>query len=840
MAWILICPECENRFEADSDTDLKQNISCPSCRKISPPDEFNVLMFCPECRTKLAIPLDMIQENELHCPKCRSDFSVNTGLSLDTDLSTESTFFADAEQLVKSKRILEDGAFFDKFKIIRLLGRGGMGEVYLAEHLLLKRYNALKIMKNTGSDPLFIKRFIREGKLANRIQHPGLISVFDIGHDAKTDCFFIAMEYVDGVDMGHVLKERHLSEKEILDTVLKVLEPLKVLEANKIVHRDIKPSNIMINSDGQVKLADFGIAKVDNREYGEFTLTQENSVFGTPEYASPEQCRSSHDVDTRSDIYSLGATMYHLAARKPPFAGDTVMAVMLNVIQHDPVPLRSIDKSISGGFAELVHDMMQKAPALRPQSIAELEERIRKVYGHAGKIRRLKKSAGEFGRRSKKVFRRIIALIILGALGYGGFSLVTSEKFRPVLKAVLTEARKEKHEEAVPEIKSVPADVKQPSVIANGGTAPEPAVPEKAESISEPVTQNTIVGTPAQQTENFMPVVQGLSVDGLDVDTSGKDQAAFSKAAAVKKSAGKTPDMDIKATGDALCALLAAGASPDSADPEGATALHYGARRNNTEDIRNLLAAGADVNRTDKMGQTPLVWAVKYGSAAAERLLREASANGDIPDFSGSTAENYRAQGEFVRAVLNEDIKTLRSMNRSMVNPDMELPDGKTPLQRACYTLNISLAHTLLDCGADVNFAGNGFAPLQMCFISFRPTLANETREDSQFINSHCNDGGLDCNLAIFKLLLSRGADPNVAPVGHKAKSILYCLAEGDFNNDAQIRFVPEYVKVLEKYGDWNRYDGKWILEKIRSDSSLLGSQPVPSKESAKPKNIDF
>ncbi len=416
MAWILICPECENRFEADSSADLRQEICCPACRKFSPPEEYSVLMFCPECHTKLAIPLDMLQESELQCPKCRAVFSVDTSLSLNTDLSVETTFFADAGQVMKSKQMLEEGAFFDKFKIIRLLGKGGMGEVYLAEHLLLKRQSALKVLKNSGDDPVFIKRFIREAKLANRIQHPGLISVFDIGHDIKTDYLFIAMEYVEGFDVGGILKERTLSENDILGIALEVLEPLKVLERERIVHRDIKPSNIMITTEGKVKLADLGIAKVENSEYGEFTLTQENSVFGTPEYASPEQCRSSHNVDIRSDIYSLGATMYHLAARKPPFSGDTAMAVLLNVMQQEPVPLHELDRNISVGFSDLVQDMMRKEPSQRPGSIAELEERMRNVNSRSGKFIRAKKYAGTFFKNRKKTIRVAVELVIFALL----------------------------------------------------------------------------------------------------------------------------------------------------------------------------------------------------------------------------------------------------------------------------------------------------------------------------------------------------------------------------------------------------------------------------------------
>jgi serine/threonine protein kinase len=152
------------------------------------------------------------------------------------------------------------------------------------------------------------------------------------------------------------------------------------MEENKIVHRDIKPSNIMINSKKEVKLADLGIAKVDSSTFeGELTLTQDNLVFGTPDYASPEQCRSSHNTDSRSDIYSLGATMFYMVTGVPPFRGENAMDTIVKVI-NEPLPdILQLEPNISSEFKQLINDMMAKSPTNRPQTITELQTRIFQV-----------------------------------------------------------------------------------------------------------------------------------------------------------------------------------------------------------------------------------------------------------------------------------------------------------------------------------------------------------------------------------------------------------------------------------------------------------------------------
>ena len=381
MSLVIRCPNCKGHNELEEEDLTSSTLNCPLCHVNNPIEEYSVMTFCPHCHQKLAIPADMIYENELYCAKCDRPFNPNTSISLSSsnidDYETEVTMYSGQEE---NNQLYHAGDYFDKYQIISLLGKGGMGEVYLAKHLLLNKEVAIKIMLASAAakNPVTAKRFIREAKIANQINSSNIVKVYDAGLDQKSNQLFISMEYVDGKNLSQLLAANGVfSETDTLKITFEVCNALEEMEKAGIVHRDIKPSNIMVTNSGIVKLADLGIAKANNSQIQEeLTLTANNIVFGTPNYASPEQCKSSHHTDTRSDIYSLGATMFCMVTGIAPFNGTNPVDTMFKVIHEEPENLLACAPNLTPDFVKLIYDMIAKDPIKRPQTINDLKNRI--------------------------------------------------------------------------------------------------------------------------------------------------------------------------------------------------------------------------------------------------------------------------------------------------------------------------------------------------------------------------------------------------------------------------------------------------------------------------------
>src|SRR5262245_53656526 len=220
------------------------------------------------------------------------------------------------------------GQTLGEFFVRRLLGRGGMGEVYEADQTALQRRVALKVLREElVNDPTYLQRFQAEARTIARIQHPNIVSVITIGEREGTH--FMAMEFVDGRNLrDHIARQGALEEKDAVAILKKTAAALQRAHEEGVVHRDVKPENILItrrtpNRPSEVKVADFGRAR---RMAGDVSVTQSGMTMGTPLYMSPEQIRGQ-TVDPRSDVYSLGVTAYHMLAGEPPYSGETPMAV---------------------------------------------------------------------------------------------------------------------------------------------------------------------------------------------------------------------------------------------------------------------------------------------------------------------------------------------------------------------------------------------------------------------------------------------------------------------------------------------------------------------------------
>lgn len=269
---------------------------------------------------------------------------------------------------------LQKGDMIDKYCIERCLGSGGMGAVYLVRHKQLNALRAMKVLHSSAAeeDPEFRERFIREAKFAAKIQHPNIVSVMDVELESDSGFSYIVMEYIEGQTVADILQRGPISEKQAIHIIIEAAKGLAYAAENGIVHRDIKPANLMITKTGEVKLADMGIAKNLNHTGNTISLTMEGTMIGTPAYASPEQCRCARDVDTRADIYSLGATLYEMLTGKAPFSGKNEFDVIAKVLKRMPVPIEQLAPNTKPGIIKLVRKMMAKDPADRPQTMLDL------------------------------------------------------------------------------------------------------------------------------------------------------------------------------------------------------------------------------------------------------------------------------------------------------------------------------------------------------------------------------------------------------------------------------------------------------------------------------------
>src|SRR6201993_4119532 len=233
----------------------------------------------------------------------------------------------------------------DRYELDGVVGRGGMAEVYRARDLRLDRTVAVKTLRaDLARDQTFQARFRREAQSAASLNNPSIVAVYDTGEDPASGVPFIVMEFVDGRTVRDLLIEGHrLLPERTLEIVSGVLRALEYSHQAGIVHRDIKPGNVMVTRNGDVKVMDFGIARAMSD--AQATMTQTAQVIGTAQYLSPEQARGER-VDTRSDLYSPGCLMYELLVGRPPFTGDSPVAIAYQHVRENPIPPSRLDPAI--------------------------------------------------------------------------------------------------------------------------------------------------------------------------------------------------------------------------------------------------------------------------------------------------------------------------------------------------------------------------------------------------------------------------------------------------------------------------------------------------------------
>jgi eukaryotic-like serine/threonine-protein kinase len=267
-----------------------------------------------------------------------------------------------------------DQLFADRYRLERRLGVGGMATVQLAFDTRLERYVAVKLLaEHLAEDPSFVSRFRREALAAARLVHPNIVQVFDFGSDRHSGRNFIVMEYVDGHSCAEILRDRGpLGPRDAVDILAQACRGLDYAHRNGVVHRDVKPGNLLRNTDGVVKLADFGIAKAAEQS----DITKVGSVLGTAAYLSPEQTRGE-PAEPGSDLYALGVVAYQLLSGRLPYEAASLTDLARLQESGPPPPLNELNRDVPPALAETVARALARDRANRFADASQMEDALR-------------------------------------------------------------------------------------------------------------------------------------------------------------------------------------------------------------------------------------------------------------------------------------------------------------------------------------------------------------------------------------------------------------------------------------------------------------------------------
>lgn len=383
----------------------------------------------------------------------------------------------------------------DRYKLVELIGKGGMAAVYKAEHLGMDTPVAVKmLLPHIEEDELMVQRFIREAKTSGKVAHPHIVQLMDYGV-AEDQSRYLVVEYLDGHSLARVLKdEAPLSVERVLHICTQVCEALEDSHRKKIIHRDLKPSNIMLieNDDDHdyVKVVDFGLAK-NNGSGDSQRLTQTGELFGSPIYMSPEQCRG-FPLDGRSDIYSLGIILYEALTGKAPLVGDNVVATITKHLHETPAPMKQVrpDLHIPERLEAVIQKTLAKDPNNRYPSMSALKEALlasvparKAAVGLRNKIAtntagRILEFFGERGSLAIVLFMVVMCMVVCGS------AAIVTRVLTPKLQSFVPSASSTSRSQTSP-VKAGPAghgrtkSAPPPVPSAEPVATPEPSAPPR-------------------------------------------------------------------------------------------------------------------------------------------------------------------------------------------------------------------------------------------------------------------------------------------------------------------------------------------------------------------------
>lgn len=425
---------------------------------------------------------------------------------------------------------LEGRILGNRYELIEKVGNGGMATVYKATDLVLKRYVAVKILRDEfTTDEEFIKRFETEAQSAARLVHPNIVSIFDVGVD--NGIYYIVMELIQGKTLKEIIIEERgpLPWKWSVNVAIQIASALEMAHKNNIVHRDIKPHNIIITEDGIAKVTDFGIAKAVSNS----TITAFGTTIGSVHYFSPEHARGGY-TDAKSDLYSLGVVLYEMVTGKVPFDADTPVSVALKHMQEDPIPPIEENHNLPEALNKIILKSLKKDPMLRYQTSTELLQDLRTAlknpsgdfieeieYDSTARTQRV--STSQYNKRNKKENKFIqfvkqhktlsvfIGLIILFFIAFGGTMLILNlTNPKEVELPDLVGLTREEAEEKVKEVKlkfEIESEEYNTEVEENHVISQDPKYVKSFNRVKEGTTVKVVISKGTEKTT--VPNVKG-------------------------------------------------------------------------------------------------------------------------------------------------------------------------------------------------------------------------------------------------------------------------------------------------------------------------------------------
>lgn len=306
------------------------------------------------------------------------------------------------------------GTTLSHYRVLALLGRGGMGEVYVAEDLRLRRKVALKVLPPAmAADPERRRRFEREAQAIAALNHPGIVTIYSVEHEQGVT--FLTMELVEGTTLGEIVPSGGLPLAKFLDIAVPLADAVNAAHERGILHRDLKPGNVMVTIEGRVKVLDFGLAKLTERVASPATglpqgplTTSDGQIVGTISYMAPEQAEGK-PVDHRADIFALGVMLYELAAGVRPFAGETNVSILTSLLRDQARPLSEIRADLPPVIGEILQRCMEKDPEKRYGSAAQLRADLERVRSGT--------AARRTGRTPAWAYAASVVIVLLTGLG---------------------------------------------------------------------------------------------------------------------------------------------------------------------------------------------------------------------------------------------------------------------------------------------------------------------------------------------------------------------------------------------------------------------------------------